>query len=67
MKLKLNKDQVAYVNGLEDPEAKKNFLINCFLTQCKEAIQEGETENYLNFDLPKNNRENLTNSLKIMD
>jgi hypothetical protein len=54
MKIKLNKEQIAYVNGLEDPEAKKDFLINCFLTQCEEEIKK-EEQNLLKFDLPKNN------------
>ncbi len=55
MNLKLNNEQIAYVNGLEDPEAKKDFLINCFLTQCEEEIkkEESEHENLLKFDLPK--------------
>jgi len=55
MNLKLNNEQIAYVNGLEDPEAKKDFLINCFLTQCEEEIKKEEAEegNLLKFDLPK--------------
>lgn len=55
MNLKLNEEQVAYVNGLEDPEAKKAFLINCFITQCEEEIKKEESgqENLLKFDLPE--------------
>lgn len=42
MNLKLNEEQIAYVNGLEDPEAKKDFLINCFIHQCEEEIKKEE-------------------------
>lgn len=52
MKIKINKEQIIYLNGLEDPEAKKDFLINCFLTQCEEEIKK-EEQNLLKFDLPK--------------
>jgi|SRR6478736_1775759 len=33
MKIKINKEQIAYLNSLEDTEAKKNFLMDCFLNQ----------------------------------
>lgn len=39
MKIKLNKEQVAFINGLDNPEAKKEFLINCFLHQCEEQLK----------------------------
>lgn len=37
MKIKLNKEQVNYLNSLEDTETKKQFLLDCFIDQC-EAI-----------------------------
>jgi len=38
MNLKLNNEQIAYINGLDAPEAKQEFLLNCFLQQCELAI-----------------------------
>lgn len=47
MKIKLNKEQVFYLNGLDNTETKKQFLLNCFIEQC-EASLEKEKESELN-------------------
>lgn len=39
MKIKINKEQIAYLNSLPDKEDKKTFLIDCFLGQMENDIE----------------------------
>lgn len=44
MKIKLNKEQVSYLNSLTDKEAKKEFLFDCFIESCEACLTEEPKE-----------------------
>jgi len=49
MKIKINKEQIVYLNSLDTPEAKKEFLMNCFLHQFEDVLKneyKEEVEDY---------------------